>query len=304
MNILTAQETAALLPYPALADHLRAMLAEKQSGRASAPPRLSVPLTDEGVLLLMPAFDSELTITKMVTVHPHNASQDMPSIQAEVLVLDTTTGRRLLFLDGATVTARRTAALSLLAAQMLAPNPDGPLLVVGAGVQARAHLDAMTQVLGIHKVYISSRNPAHAERLASYACSLALDARAVSCPDDVLTDASMIVTATTSPDPVLSSTLRPDTFVAAVGSYQPDQAELPPELVCNAHLFVDTLEGAQAGAGDLIQACVDWNQVIPLERAISLPRPTSGPIIFKSVGHALWDLAAACLAWHSLKANN
>ena len=113
MNVLNPQETAALLPYTALAEELRAVLADKRAGRATAPPRLSVPLANEGMLLLMPAHDERLAITKLVTVHPHNEAHVLPSVQAEVLVFEAGTGRRLLWLDGATVTARRTAALSL-----------------------------------------------------------------------------------------------------------------------------------------------------------------------------------------------
>jgi len=248
----------------------------------------------------MPATDDEITITKLVTVHAHNTAEGLPSVQAEVLVFDTRTGRRLLWLDGVTVTARRTAALSLLAAQMLAPNLAGPLLIVGAGTQGRTHLEAMTQGLGVRQVYIASRDLAHAEDLATYARSLGIDAQAVSRPADVLAQTPLIVTATTSATPVLPADLRSDAFVAAVGAFQPDRAELPPDLVRAARIFVDTLEGAKAEAGDLILAGVDWARVTSLEEAIALPRPLDGPVVFKSVGHALWDLAAARLAWSNL----
>ncbi len=300
MKVLNAQETAALLPYPALAEQLRAVLVDKRAGRASAPSRLHVPLAGGGVLLLMPAADDELTITKLVTVHAHNAAQGLPSVQAEVIVFDTRTGERLLWLDGVTVTARRTAALSLLAAQTLAPNPAGPLLIVGAGTQGRTHLEAMPQGLGVPQVYIASRDLSHAEELATYARSLGVDAQAISRPADVLARTPLIVTATTSSTPVLPAEVRADAFIAAVGAFQPDRAELPSDLVQAAHLFVDTLEGARAEAGDLILAGVDWGRVTPLEEAIALPRPIDGPVIFKSVGHALWDLAAARLAWSRL----
>lgn len=300
MNVLNAQETAALLPYPALAGCLREVLIAKRAGRATAPPRLHVPLPGGGVLLLMPAADGEFAITKLVTVHPQNAAQGLPSVQSEVLLFEAATGRRLLWLDGATVTARRTAALSLLAAQTLAPNPAGPLLIIGAGVQGRAHLDAFTQGLGVRQVYITSRDPAHAAKLAAYARSIGVDAQPVARPEEVLDQVPLIVTATTSPNPVLPPGVRADAFIAAVGVYQPDRAELPPALVQKAKLFVDTLEGAKAEAGDLIQAGVDWSRVTPLEEAIALPRhgTDAGPVIFKSVGHALWDLAAARLAWN------
>ncbi|MEO6457096.1 MAG: delta(1)-pyrroline-2-carboxylate reductase family protein [Chloroflexia bacterium] len=300
MKVLSAQETEALLPYPALAEELRAVLADKRADRASAPPRLHVPLAGGGVLLLMPASDEMLTITKLVTVHSHNVAQGLPSVQAEVLVFDTRTGRRLLWLDGVTVTARRTAALSLLAAQMLAPNPTGPLLIVGAGTQGRTHMEAMTQGLGVRQVYVTSRNLTHAENLAAYGRSVGVDAQAISRPADVLARTPLIVTATTSSTPVLPAEVRADAFIAAVGVFQPDRAELPPDLVRAAQLFVDTLEGARAEAGDLILAGVDWNRVTPLEEAIARPRPSDGPVVFKSVGHALWDLAAARLVWSRL----
>ena len=250
--------------------------------------------------MLMPAADNELTITKLVTVHTQNAYKGLPSVQAEVLVFDTRTGERLLWLDGVTVTARRTAALSLLAAQMLAPNPAGPLLIVGAGTQGRTHMEAMTQGLGVRQVYIASRDLIHAEELATHARSLGVEAQTVSRPEDVLAQTPLIVTATTSPSPVLPAEVRADAFIAAVGAFQPDRAELPPELVRAAHLFVDTLEGAKAEAGELILADIDWERVTPLEEAITLPRPSAGPVVFKSVGHALWDLAAARLAWSRL----
>ncbi|HEY0069437.1 MAG TPA: delta(1)-pyrroline-2-carboxylate reductase family protein, partial [Chloroflexia bacterium] len=123
-----------------------------------------------------------------------------------------------------------------------------------------------------------------------------LDARAVSDPGEVLARLGLIVTATTSTRPVLPSDVPDSAFIAAVGAYTPSMAELPPGLVHRSRLFVDTLEGAQAEAGDLIQAGVDWSQVTPLDQALDMERPESGPIVFKSVGHALWDLAAARLA--------
>ena len=305
MKVLTAQETAALLPYPALAEELRAVLADKRANRATAPPRLHLPLANDGVLLLMPAADDRLAITKLVSVHPGNAEHGLPSVQAEVLVMEAGTGRRLLLLDGATVTARRTAALSLLAAQTLAPDPAGPLLIVGAGVQGRAHLEAFLEGLAPPQVYIASRGSARAAGLRDYARSLGAEAHLVAAPKEVLDRVSLIVLATTSQTPVIPPQVRKDAFIVAVGAYQPDQAELPPALVRSAFLVVDTLEGTQAGAGDLIQAGVDWRHVTPLEEAISRNRPaptsTTGPVVFKSVGHALWDLAAARLAWRRVE---
>jgi ornithine cyclodeaminase len=299
MKYLDAGQTRQLLPYSALADALREVLVARLRGKAYAPVRTAMPLpggAGDALLLLMPAHDERLAITKLVTVHPHNAEHGLPVVQADVLVLDAATGERLALLDGAVVTARRTAALSLLAARLLAPRPYGPLLIVGSGTQARAHLEAMHEGLGVTEVYITSKNSTHSEALAAHGRTLGLDARAVSDPGEVLARLGLIVTATTSTRPVLPSDVPDSAFIAAVGAYTPSMAELPPGLVHRSRLFVDTLEGAQAEAGDLIQAGVDWSQVTPLDQALDMERPESGPIVFKSVGHALWDLAAARLA--------
>jgi 1-piperideine-2-carboxylate/1-pyrroline-2-carboxylate reductase [NAD(P)H] len=295
MQILNETETAAFLPYPTLADKLRAMLQAKRARQTIAPTRMSLPLAGDGTLLLMPAASPELAITKLVTVHANNAARGLPSVQAAILVLDAATGQRLYLLPGEIVTARRTAALSLLAAQMLALQPDGPLLIVGAGVQGRAHLEAFVAGLGTRQVFVTSRSFAHAEQLAAEATRLGLAARALRDPVEALPEATLIVTGTTSAQPVLPDQIRSDALICAVGAYLPTMAEVPAAIVRQARLYVDTLEGAQAEAGDLIQAGVDWSQVTPLEQAESAARPRSGPILFKSVGHALWDLAAAVL---------
>ena len=298
--MLNAEETHALLPYPVLADYLLSMLADKKAGTAYAPERIAVPLANGGTLLLMPATDGQFAVTKLVTVHPGNASAGLPSVQADVLLMEAATGKRLAMLEGGAVTARRTAALSLLAARLLAPRSSGSLLVAGAGTQARAHLEAFCEGLDIDKVYVASRNMAHAEELAAYARSLNRQAEALSHPEEAMEKASFIVTATTSMEPVLPENVREDAFVAAVGAYRPDMAELPPGLVRRARLYVDTLEGARVEAGDLIQAGVDWARVTPLEDAVDTPGGQGKPVVFKSVGHALWDLAAARLAWSRL----
>lgn len=302
MQTLTAEETHDLLPYPALADYLLSMLADKKAGTAYAPERVAMPLARGGTLLLMPATDGQFAVTKLVTVHPGNASAGLPSVQADVLVMDAATGKRLAMLDGGAVTARRTAALSLLAARLLAPRSSGSLLMVGAGTQARAHLEAFCEGLDIDKVYVTSKNMAHAEGFAAYARTLNRQAEAVSRPEEALEKVSFVVTATTSVEPVLPDSVRADAFVAAVGAYRPDMAELPPQLVQRARLYVDTLEGARVEAGDLIRAGIDWTQVTPLEDALDIPGGQGGTVVFKSVGHALWDLAAARLAWSKLSA--
>jgi ornithine cyclodeaminase len=306
MRTFDFDATHQLLPYAELADELRAVLRDKKAGLTIAPPRIALPLAEDGLLLTMPAADQNIAITKLVTVHPRNAALGLPVIQGEVIVMNAKTGERLMQLDGKAVTMRRTAALSLLAAQALASDDAkrGPLLIVGAGAQGRAHLEAFAAGFPALDVFIASRTFDDARALAQLGPSLGMNAQAIGSADDVLPVCGMVITATTSATPVIPDRVRAGAFVAAVGAYQASMAELPPELVRRSCVVVDTLEGAQHEAGDLIQAGVDWDSVTALEDVDAHTRPPTPPqregetmpIIFKSVGHALWDLAAARLA--------
>ena len=301
MEILDARETAERLPFPALATSIREVALAMDSGDMQAPPRLALPLQEGGVLLVMPASDQDLAITKLVTVHPENPGRDLPTIQGEVVVMDATTGVRIGLLEGGVVTARRTAALSMLAASELAPRPDGPLLVVGAGTQGRAHLDAFRAGLGVSRAFVSSRSQGNAVSLAGHARSLGMEAEAVEGPGEVLEDVGLIVTATTSKEPVLPDEIPDGVFVAAVGAFEPEAAELSPASISASQVFVDTLEGAKEEAGDLIQAeragAFAWENATELVAMLRSPERPEGTVVFKSVGHALWDLAAARTAY-------
>ena len=301
MEILDARETANRLPYPALADSIREVALAINSDDLQAPPRFALSLQEGGILLVMPASDRDIAITKLVTVHPENPGRDLPTIQGEVVVMNATTGERLGLLEGGVVTARRTAALSMLAARELAPRPDGSLLVVGAGTQGRAHLDAYRAGLGVSTAFITSRSQRSAVSLAGHARSLGMEAEAVEGPEEVIGDVSLIVTATTSKEPVLPEEIPSGVFVAAVGAFEPEAAELSPSLVSSSRVFVDTLEGAKEEAGDLIQAesagAFAWEDATELEEALRSPERPAGTVVFKSVGHALWDLAAARTAF-------
>lgn len=309
---LDAAATAARLPYPELALAIASMLGELRDGTAMAPPRIALPVGDaaqgQGTLLVMPACNRDIVMTKNITVHPDNPSRGLPNILGEVLVADAHTGQRVAMLDGPTVTGRRTAAVSLLAAQSFAPDPDGELLIVGAGVQAQTHLEAFIAGLPVRKVWLQSRTRDKAEALAAQARLLGVAAEVVDDVAAVLPRVSMVVTVTSSRSPVLpdlDSGLWSDRhFVAAVGAFRPDMCELPPQLCRTAsaagRLLADTLFGIEDEAGDLLQAGIDWQTVQPFETAIlqadALRARAGSPLVFKSVGYALWDLAACILA--------
>lgn len=293
-SLLDAAQTAARLPYPALTGQLRALLAD---AAVQVPERLVQPLPGGGSLFVMPALDGRIAITKLITFTPANAGTERPSIQGDVVVFAVATGERLLVLDGPTVTARRTAAVSLLAAQQLAAVPQGPLLVVGAGAQGRAHLEAFAEGLPLRQVFVASRRVGSALSLVAHAKDLGLDATVVHDPNAVLAECPLVATCTPADGVVLKSRPRDDAFIAAVGAFTPRMIELGPDLcrhvAAQGQIVVDTPE-AQYEAGDLLQAGLD-PAGFPTLRELVLGEKAArpGPVLFKSCGWAGWDLAAA-----------
>lgn len=299
MRVLDARDTAGVLPYGPLSLAIAQVLRDKAAGLVKAPARLNLDLPGGASLLAMPVCDDRLAVIKVISIHPGNAAKGLPVTQAEVLVMRADSGERVCLLDGATLTARRTAAASLLAARLLAPEPAGPLLVIGAGAQARAHAQAFMRELGVGEAYVHSPTTSKAQALADELGVLGR-ASVVSDPAQVLNRVNLIVTATTSPVPVMPDMVRPEAFIAAVGSFKPNQAEVPAGLVRRARVYVDALEEAREEAGDLILADVDWSRVTPLEQTLDSTPAKGGPVLYKSVGHAVLDLAAARLAVRQL----
>jgi 1-piperideine-2-carboxylate/1-pyrroline-2-carboxylate reductase [NAD(P)H] len=291
---MSPQDTAAALPYPRLAQEIADLLVDPG---VRVPPRLVQPLAGGASLFVMPACDERVAITKLITFVADNAARGLPAIQGEIVVFDARTGQHLGTLDGPTVTARRTAAVSLLAAQRLAPQPAGPLLIVGAGVQGRAHLEAFHQGLDLREVWIASRTPASAQALAAHAVALGLQARVVDEPNAALAHCPLVVSCTPAQAVLLRAQPRPDAFVAAVGAFTPRMVEWAPEvcrqLAATGTLVVDTRD-ADHEAGDLLQAGIDVSALPTLGDVLraQAPRP-AGPVFFKSCGWAGWDLAAA-----------
>jgi ornithine cyclodeaminase len=296
---LDAEATAAALPYPQLAATIEALLRDDS---VHIPPRLVQPLGSSGSLFLMPAADRTIAVVKLITFIGDNPGRGLPAIQGDVLVFDARTGVRRAILDGPTVTARRTAAVSLLAARLLAPDVHGPMLIVGAGVQGRAHLEAFALGLGVREFWIASRSAASAQQLVQHALAQGWQARQVKDLEAAVRAAPLIATCTTAQTVAVRTCPQPDAFITAVGAYTPAMLEWAPEVVRHlaAHgcIVIDTRE-ADHEAGDLLQAGLDVRtmptladivRASPAARSAS-PRP--GPVFFKSCGWAGWDLAAA-----------
>ena len=297
MQTLDAQQTQAALPYPDLCRELAQMLERRRAGQTRSPERLVLDMTQGATLLAMTATDGDYACSKLVSVQPSNPSRGLPSILGEVVLLDSVTGERLLRLDGPTVTARRTAALSVLATRRLSRCPEAPCLLIGTGVQGLAHIEAIAETLRPPELYIKGQDPERLGLALAYARSLGLQAISTNSVEAVLNRVGTIISATTSSVPTMPPQVRPGTCVVGIGAFTPEMAELPPQLLRNAPIYVDTLHGAKAEAGDLLQADVDWQKVRLLEEA---SEPSGETVVFKSVGDALWDLAAARLAYSTV----
>ncbi len=296
MIVLDDQQTAAALPYDLLADEIAAVLRLAATGKAHAPLRTVYEMPGGASLLLMPAWDERLGAVKRISVHPRNPARGLPASSAELLVFDADDGRGLLLADGDVVTQRRTAALSLLAARTLRSEPPRRILIIGAGAQAEAHAQAFVTAFDPERLFIYNRTLSRATALASKARSWGARAQTVPLPERVATEVDCVISATASRTPVVPAELPEGACVIAVGAFTPQMAEVPPELLKRAAVVVDTLEGARAEAGDLIQAQIDWDRVTPLAEALDSP-PASATAVFKSVGSALFDLAAARLLY-------
>ncbi len=294
---LDPQQTAQALPYLRLSQAIADLL---QDTSVVVPPRLVQRLSNAGSLFLMPAADAQLAITKLITWVADNPARGLPAIQGEVMVFDARDGRLLFLLDGPTVTAHRTAAVSLLAAQRLAPHPQGRLLLVGAGVQAKAHLHAFVQGLGVKEVWVASRTRESAQALVDEATSLGVSAAIADSADQALAECSLVVSATSAHQVALRARPRDDAFICAIGAFTPAMVEWAPE-VCrhvaeHGRVVVDTRD-ADHEAGDLLQAGLDIALFPCLQDLIrgqvAWNPAASGPVFFKSCGWAGWDLAAA-----------
>jgi 1-piperideine-2-carboxylate/1-pyrroline-2-carboxylate reductase [NAD(P)H] len=306
MQILDRAQTAQALPYSKLVPAVAVAAKELAAGQIIAPERQVVTIDSASVLLSMPAIGADVSATKLITVHGKNAQHGLPAIQGEVIVFDTATGRRRALLDGPTVTARRTAAMTLLGIETLAPRKPASVLIIGTGTQAAAHADALVEFFGVSEFRIAGITVAHAQSFADAFKkrheNINVHAHTAESFKHKSPETDVIIALTTSNVPVIPKKIAPQTLAVGVGAFKPEMAEFPPELLHARQIIVDDLEGAKHEAGDLIQAGVDWSSVTQLGDILSgkVGRPANIPV-FKTVGQAAWDLAAARVAIEALQ---
>ena len=305
---VAADQVRAALPYPALIDALSAAFAD--SDQAQVPRRHAHPLPGDATLLLMPAWRAQRQLgIKLVTVTPSNRERDLPTVHALYVLSDTDTGAPLAIIDGEVLTLRRTAAVSALASRFLSRADSRSLLLVGTGRLAPEMVVAHCQARDIQRVMVWGRSERKAQETIERIKQAGL-------PDHVSIDtelvlaaacagADIICCATTSTEPLLRAEwVKPGTHIDLVGGFRPNMREADDALMSTAALFVDTLEGALAEAGDLVQpiqagllqATDIRADLSALARASHPGRQSAEQItLFKSVGSALADLAAAGL---------
>jgi ornithine cyclodeaminase len=259
----------------------------------------------ENTLLLMPAWRAGgQTGVKIVHVAPGNAAAGQPAVHAAYLLSDAVTGAPLALMDGGELTDRRTAAASLLAARFLARPESSRLLLLGSGKVARALAEGYAARFPITDIAIWSPTAANAARLAATLAAEGLPARAVDRPDPA--GADIVSAATLSAAPLVrGAEVAPGTHVDLVGAYRPDMRESDGALLARATLAVDTRAGAMAEAGDILAAIAE-GAIGPGHVAADLGQLCRGEhpgrrrpqevTVFKSVGWAGEDLAAAALA--------
>lgn len=307
MRVLGAAEIRSLAPMPRLIESLRE--AFRDPFKSPARQLAQVPGgKGDRLLLYMPAFDREGGgAIKLATVFPDNPDRGLPTIQA-ALVVFAETGTPVAVLDGAMVTRLRTSAASALASTYLSRTDSEHLVVVGTGALAPYMALAHCTVRPIRRVTVAGRHAGRATETAAEIRSLIasdIEVGVATSLDQVVPAADIVSCATSSEQPVLAGKwLRPGAYVDLVGSFSPIKREADDEAVVRSRLFVDTFEGALAEAGDLLQ---------PLERGLidrdriegELSDLVSGRatgrrgadeiVLFKSVGTAIEDLAAAKL---------
>jgi len=280
-----------------MADLIPAMekaLIDFSAGKVTQPVRQVIAIDPPGGFYgMMPALTPEGLGQKIVTFYPPNAEKDLPTHMATILLNDPQTGAPLAVMDGRLITEMRTAAVSAAATKLLAPKDAKVLAILGSGVQARSHVDALRLVRQFEETRVWSPNKSHAEQFAREIGAQAMSA------EDAIRDADVVVMATSSKRPVLHGTwLKSGCHVNAVGACRPDWRELDDNAMRNV-VFVDSREAAMKESGDVILSRAKIYAELGEAFAGKVPPRGSETTIFKSLGMAVEDVAAALLVYRT-----
>jgi ornithine cyclodeaminase/alanine dehydrogenase-like protein (mu-crystallin family) len=292
---LDEEQVARLLSWEALIPAMEKALAEFSQGRVLQPVRQMLTIEeDKRYLGIMPAVAQETMGLKLVSFYPGNAGSEIPTHMAMILLFRAATGEPLAVMDGRLITEMRTAAVSAAATKYLAMPGSRILAFVGSGVQAQAHLEALSHQHPYDEIRVWSRTPEHAARFA------ATHGATATSLETAVRGADVIVTATNALEAILRGEwLKPGAHVNAVGSPRPNWRELDDQAMQNT-VIVDSREAVLKESGDVILSGAPIYAEIGEIFAGLKPAPAPGATtIFKSVGLAIEDIAAARLVYEA-----
>src|SRR6516165_6729833 len=270
-------------------------LIDFSSGKVTQPVRSIISIDPPGGFLgLMPALTPDGLGLKAVTFYPSNIERGIPTHMATIFLVDPQTGTPLAIIDGRLITEMRTAAVSAAATKLLA-SPDAKVLaILGSGVQARSHVEALRLVRRFEEIRVWSPRLEHAKRFAQEIGATTMPA------EEAVRDADVIVTVTSSKTPVLKAAwLKPGCHVNAIGACRPDWRELDDKAMQHV-VFVDSREGAMKESGDVILSDAKIYAELGEAFAGKVPSRANETTIFKSLGMAVEDIAAAMLVYRKL----
>jgi ornithine cyclodeaminase/alanine dehydrogenase-like protein (mu-crystallin family) len=273
-------------------------LIDFSAGKVTQPVRSIISVDPPGGFLgLMPALTPDGLGLKAVTFYPSNVERGIPTHMATIFLVDPQTGTPLAIMDGRLITEMRTAAISAVATKLLA-SPDAKVLaILGSGVQARSHVEALLIVRQFEEIRVWSPTPEHAKRFANEVGATAMSA------EEAVRGADVIVTVTSSKTAVLRGAwLKTSCHVNAIGACRPDWRELDDAAMERGVVFVDSREGALKESGDVILSGAKIYAELGEALTGKVPPRANETTIFKSLGMAVEDIAAAMLvyrAWQS-----
>ena len=317
MLVLSESQVQSLIDIDELIAALARAHVQYSTGKAVMPVRLVVPLPQiQGRITSMPGYlteDNALGM-KVVTYFQDNPKRNLPAILATIMLFSTETGKLIAAMDGGYITAIRTACASALATKALANLETPTLGILGAGVQERAHIQALSRVRPLRRIRIYSPSGKSALTIKREMEPLGVAIEAVTSAQEAVRDSDLIVTVTTAKEPIVKSAwLKAGAHINAVGSHRPDLREIDGATLKRAKVVVDSKDAIMAECGDILLALkeqsiteADIHGEIGEVLAGAKPGRTSADEItlYKSVGIAIQDVAAAQLVYRKALAQN
>ena len=294
---LNEDQVRAVLSYEELIPAIRQALVDFSAGRVVQPVRTVMSVSAHGGwFAVMPAVYGGVMGAKMVTFYPGNVALEKHTHMAMIQLFRSDTGEPLAVMDGRLITEMRTAAVSAVAVDRLASPDAGVLGILGSGVQARSHVQALSRVRRFREIRVWSRTEENARRFADE-----VGARVVTTAEETVSGADVVLTLTGSPVPILRGRwLKKDAVVCAVGAVTPDRRELDDDAMRGA-VVVESREAAMKEPGDILLAKAQVSAEIgELLNGAAIDRK-GWPVVFKSVGIAIEDIAAAKLVYEHVE---